>query len=173
MDTLDGLCHQLDHTVVRNLQNSLYKNGFRDTRDVRSFAIAPIRKEDTLYGWLLAVNKKVPSEYLGVLLNSLGDDELGSMEASMLEVAARIIGAQAANHHMFKSLEQLVVDVIRTLVDVVEAKDRYTSGHSSRVAQIARRLAEQLQLSKEECETIYTSGLLHDIGKIGARRGIK
>jgi HD-GYP domain-containing protein (c-di-GMP phosphodiesterase class II) len=167
LDAIDGLSHQTTHAIVRNLQNSLYKNGFRDTQEVRSFALVPIRKEEQLYGWLLAINKKVPRDSVGVLLNSLGDDELGSMEASMLEVAARIIGAQAANHQLFKALEQLVVDVIRILVNVVEAKDPYTSGHSNRVAQIARRLAEQLELSEEECETIYTSGLLHDIGKIG------
>lgn len=168
-DALDEMSHNGCRTQVKNIKNSLHANGFRNTRQVRSFAITPLRKENQLFGWLLAVNKKVPHELSGVLLNSLGDDELGSMEASLLEVAARILGAHAANYQMFKSLEQLVVDVIRTLVNVVEAKDLYTSGHSNRVARIAHRLAEQLQIPSQDCTDIYTAGLLHDIGKIGVR----
>lgn len=169
IELLEGLHHQAQQTIVRNLENPFYRSGFRDAKSVRSFILTPIRKENQLYGWLLAVNKKLPEYSTGVLSNSLADEELGSMEASLLEVAARIIGAQVSNHQMFETLEQLVVDVIQTLVGVVEAKDNYTSGHSNRVAIIARHLAEQLQLSTEQTMDIFTAGLLHDVGKIGVR----
>ena len=50
--------------------------------------------------------------------------------------------------------------------EMVEIKDRYTRGHSKRVAEYARRIAERLGKSKEEQEEIYRAGLLHDVGKI-------
>ena len=50
--------------------------------------------------------------------------------------------------------------------EMVEIKDRYTKGHSKRVAEYARRIAERLGKSKDEQEEIYRAGLLHDVGKI-------
>src|SRR5690606_28460528 len=48
-----------------------------------------------------------------------------------------------------------------------DAKDPYTRGHSERVALVARRLGEELELPEEDLHDIYLSGLLHDVGKIG------
>ena len=50
--------------------------------------------------------------------------------------------------------------------EAVDAKDRYTSGHSKRVAEYARMIAARMGKSKEEQEEIYRAGLLHDVGKI-------
>jgi putative nucleotidyltransferase with HDIG domain len=57
--------------------------------------------------------------------------------------------------------------VVRALTSAIDAKDPYTCGHSDRVARLAVCLARQLGCSKEDLNTIYLSGLLHDIGKIG------
>lgn len=61
-----------------------------------------------------------------------------------------------------KSIE----DTVFSFVEIIEARDTYTGGHSKRVAQYAQLIAEDLKLTKEECEKIYKAGLLHDIGKI-------
>ncbi|MBQ7585698.1 MAG: HD-GYP domain-containing protein [Desulfovibrionaceae bacterium] len=58
------------------------------------------------------------------------------------------------------------------LAKAVDAKDRYTSGHSTRVASYAREIAKRLGKSEEEQEKIYVLGLLHDIGKIGVPEAI-
>ena len=55
---------------------------------------------------------------------------------------------------------------MNTLSNAVDAKDYYTNGHSIRVAEYSRLLAQRLGLSKERQEEIYYAGLLHDIGKI-------
>ena len=49
----------------------------------------------------------------------------------------------------------------------IDAKDRYTHGHSKRVAEYSERIAKAAGMSKEECEEIYFAALLHDVGKIG------
>ena len=52
------------------------------------------------------------------------------------------------------------------LVSAIEAKDRYTNGHSKRVAEYSRSIARSAGKSEEECEDIYFAALLHDVGKI-------
>ena len=62
--------------------------------------------------------------------------------------------------------EKMLTEMIDALSNTVDAKDRYTSGHSKRVAQYARILAERMGLNKEQQKRIYIAGLLHDVGKI-------
>ena len=63
-------------------------------------------------------------------------------------------------------IKALFVQTVTALSDVVDAKDRYTSGHSKRVAEYSRMIAKRLGKSTEEQEEIYYAGLLHDVGKI-------
>jgi HD-GYP domain-containing protein (c-di-GMP phosphodiesterase class II) len=49
----------------------------------------------------------------------------------------------------------------------IDARDAYTRGHSRRVGRYARGIGRQLQLAHDDCERLYLTGLLHDIGKIG------
>ncbi len=60
-------------------------------------------------------------------------------------------------------------ETIRTLSNALDAKDEYTNGHSHRVAEYSVKIAEQLNLSPKEIETVKTAALLHDIGKIGIK----
>lgn len=57
-------------------------------------------------------------------------------------------------------------NMIRALVRTIDAKDRYTNGHSLRVADYANEIAKRMKKSPEEQEKIYYAGLLHDVGKI-------
>lgn len=61
----------------------------------------------------------------------------------------------------------LFEETTEALANAIDAKDKYTRGHSARVATISRMIAEDAGFSKEECEQIYFSALLHDVGKIG------
>ena len=64
-------------------------------------------------------------------------------------------------------LEQLSDEMVETLADTIDAKDRYTNGHSFRVSRYAVALARQLGWSEEEVDELEREALLHDIGKIG------
>ena len=63
-----------------------------------------------------------------------------------------------------KTIKELFVQTVTALSEAVDAKDRYTSGHSKRVAEYSRMLAARMGKSKDEQEEIYRAGLLHDIG---------
>lgn len=54
----------------------------------------------------------------------------------------------------------------------LDARDRYTESHSIRVADLAGRMGELLELGDREVEAIRTAGSLHDLGKIGVRDDI-
>lgn len=63
--------------------------------------------------------------------------------------------------------EQMFEQTTEALANAIDAKDRYTNGHSQRVAEYSRKIARAVGKSEEECGRIYYSALLHDVGKIG------
>ena len=67
---------------------------------------------------------------------------------------------------------QSLINGVQTLVHALEAKDAYTSGHSSRVSRYAVKTAVLLGYAGERLEQIRLGGELHDIGKIGTREDI-
>lgn len=66
-----------------------------------------------------------------------------------------------------KALHRLFGQTVTALVNAIDSKDKYTHGHSSRVAEYSRAIAELSGMSEEDCERVYYSALLHDVGKIG------
>ena len=66
-----------------------------------------------------------------------------------------------------QKLEKLSVQVVTALAGTVDAKDKYTNGHSQRVADYAKEISRRLGKSEKFQQDIYFMGLLHDIGKIG------
>ncbi len=63
--------------------------------------------------------------------------------------------------------ENLLLRVVQTLAEAIDAKDTYTNGHSSRVAKYSREIARRYGCSLKQQDEIYMMGLLHDVGKIG------
>ncbi len=66
-----------------------------------------------------------------------------------------------------KEYRDIVEQSLLTFAGTIDAKDKYTNGHSTRVALYSREIARRMGLSEEQQERIYYVGLLHDIGKIG------
>ena len=71
-----------------------------------------------------------------------------------------------------QELEDAYLQIARTLVLTLEARDPYTRGHSERVAQLARQIAFEMGFSQEEIKKIESAARLHDLGKIGIPDGI-
>lgn len=68
--------------------------------------------------------------------------------------------------------ERMFRQVIDTLVAVVDRRDPYAAGHSARVGQIARAIAEEMRLPTEQIETAEIAGLLMNFGKVLVPRDI-
>lgn len=97
---------------------------------------------------------------------------LGSRAAVSIENARLYESLVDTNEdliHANVSLEENFKQTIIGFAHALEESDRYTRGHSERVATYARLIAVGLHLPNEEIETVVKSGLLHDVGKIGIR----
>ena len=146
---------------------------------VNSCLLVPVATGSTRLGWLVAINKHARTTSTSTCtaaslqtgsprhLDLLRDAEFGTFEASLMNATAVILAAHGKNCSLFREKELLLKGVIRSMINAIDAKDSYTCGHSDRVAEFARMIAQELKLPTEECERIHMTGLLHDVGKIG------
>ncbi len=133
-----------------------HSQGFDDWpfAGMRQAVVVPLMEGENLIGWLATFNHDKNREF-------------GSSEASLLSSVAAILGIHAGNIELYRQQAEFLAGVVRALTSAIDAKDPYTCGHSDRVARVAVKLADRLGCDGQELETIYLSGLLHDIGKIG------
>lgn len=124
----------------------------REIPELRNFVLCSIGDPGQQFGWLVHCN--APGEF-------------GSVQASLLQSIARILGTHLRNRELFQQNEDLYMSFVQSMVSTIDAKDAYTRGHSERVALVGKILAEQLGLPAKEIDDIHLSGLLHDIGKVG------
>ncbi len=70
------------------------------------------------------------------------------------------------------TLERANLQFAGALIATLDARDRYTAGHSAAVAIYSRDIAERMGLTREIQDQAYLCGLVHDIGKIGLPPGL-
>jgi PAS domain S-box-containing protein/putative nucleotidyltransferase with HDIG domain len=101
--------------------------------------------------------KKVP------ILNANGEPEylLGISE----DITERK-KVEDALQQTLASLKKAVSITIQVMVSAVEARDPYTSGHQTRVADLACAIAREMKLSRDQIEAIRLAASIHDIGKL-------
>lgn len=62
---------------------------------------------------------------------------------------------------------EIILQAMNTFAGLIDSKDPYTSGHSTRVAIYASEIARRMGMSEDEVRTMYYIALMHDCGKIG------
>jgi putative nucleotidyltransferase with HDIG domain len=85
------------------------------------------------------------------LVNAIADQASGAIRRAMLH----------------GQLEEILLQTVVSLAKAIDARDSYTGDHSQRMADMATRISQAINLSEPEIEAVYWAGLLHDIGKIG------
>ncbi|MBN1589063.1 MAG: HD-GYP domain-containing protein [Pirellulales bacterium] len=121
---------------------------------VRQLIVVPLVEGDNLFGWLAAINHRDGLEF-------------GSIEANLMHSVATILGIHSGNINLYRQQSEMFAGVVRAMVSAIDAKDPYTRGHSDRVARVSVCLAQELGCDERTLTSIYLSGLLHDVGKIG------
>ncbi len=120
---------------------------------------APLIANDKVIGAIEAVNKK------GHLSFSKEDMDVFVALANMSAIAIQ-------NAQYYKELHRLFLSTVKSIVNAIEAKDKYTRGHSERVTKYSIMLAKYLRFDDEFIERIQLAALLHDVGKIGIDESI-
>jgi putative nucleotidyltransferase with HDIG domain len=151
--------HVATEPLVLNRAATSFPNWFYP--EVHELISVPIREGNKLFGWLIAINHTGAGE----ITNS--EVEFGTVEACLMASVATILGIHAGNITLYREQNEFFASVVRALTSAIDAKDQYTCGHSDRVARLSVRLAREMGCTTEQLNTIYLSGLLHDIGKIG------
>ena len=70
-------------------------------------------------------------------------------------------------YRRFVEVREMFTETVRSLAEAVDKRDKFTSGHSHRVQEIAMDIGRVMKVSDDELEVLEWGGLLHDIGKIG------
>jgi putative nucleotidyltransferase with HDIG domain len=92
--------------------------------------------------------------------------QLSSWAGFLILASAAVGTLYELNERKFQDLRNAYVGILEILSKYLESTDRYTKGHSVRVAELAMETAIALDLHRSEVENIRVAGLLHDIGKI-------
>ncbi len=76
------------------------------------------------------------------------------------------------NAKLHRDLQESYLELVMSLAEAVEIKDRYTRGHSELVSRYAAAVAARLGMTEKEIEVVRRAGMLHDVGKIGIDEAI-
>jgi len=96
----------------------------------------------------------------------------GEEDLELLSAIGHQAGLAIERTQLIERLEDLFIGAIRTLVETIDAKDRYTHGHSERVTGYALALADVAAVAPHDREIVELAGLLHDVGKIGVPEAV-
>lgn len=108
------------------------------------------------------------NEYLGAIVLS-GSDRIGIRESQYRELVAfspyllPLFESAALQEILLTSY----LDTIETLAMALEAKDKYTRGHSNMVCAYATSIARKMGFDGRRLQAIEIGSMMHDIGKIG------
>jgi response regulator RpfG family c-di-GMP phosphodiesterase len=121
---------------------------------VSSIIATPLRMRSRVIGILIAVSFSRAKKF----------DE---GQRKLLTMVSDRAAAAIENARLYEDLKATFRQTIRGLASAIDKMDRYTSGHSERVAAYAQILAIKLGLGEEQVEIVRQAALMHDIGKIG------
>ncbi len=124
------------------------------THAVTSTITVPLRMQKRLLGWIS-------------LLSWTPNKKFTEGQRKLLSIIASRAAAAIENAHLYEDLQATFQQTIQSLANTIDKMDKYTAGHSERVALYASRLARWLGLDEREIEIVRQAALMHDLGKVG------
>ena len=116
--------------------------------------VAPVIFKDKLIG-VVGLGPKVSNTFYS-------DDEL-----RLLGALLNLAGISIENARLFSKITETYTDVVRAMVSAIEARDKYTRGHTERVTRYANAFGRGLALNAGEMQTLMLGAVLHDVGYVG------
>jgi HD-GYP domain-containing protein (c-di-GMP phosphodiesterase class II) len=163
---IDTLIDSIPRDAPSLEENYFIVNDSRTTSGYEGHAPAPYR--------FLAVKMKHKGNFYGWMgLVSFNLNEIfRRSELRLLNSMAEQIAVVITNSDLYRDLERFVINMVKSLVYAIEAKDDYTRGHSERVCRYSLLMAERMGLNEERKKVLQWSSILHDSGKIGIPESI-
>jgi len=175
-DYIARLCAMPVHELAGRKCHDVVGCGIGDTPGVCPMrkSIASLDTETAEY-----YHKKSNRHFLLQSTPVMGDEGLLSVYSviditGLKEKEKKLIQGKDAFFNMLKDLDTsyrelkaLFDGLVFAFVNALDAKSRWTRGHSERVTAYALSIAKEMGLTESELETLKTASILHDIGKIG------
>ena len=146
-----------DYFIVND--SSITPEYMRLHHDPYRFLAVKVQHDGNFGGWLGLVSFNL-------------EELFRQSELRLLKSMAGQISVLLANTDLYHDLERFVINVVKSLVYAIEAKDAYTHGHSERVNRYCMLMADRLDLDEKQKEVLNWASILHDIGKIGIPENI-
>jgi PAS domain S-box-containing protein len=131
---------------------------------------APLIVEDEIIGVLSVQSDDLTEEDIPAITAFANQMAAAWHKASLLQDLQRSLAereqAQEELQRTAETLRKTLGATIQAMAATVETRDPYTAGHQRRVADLARAIADEMGLSKEQIDGIRMAGLIHDLGKI-------
>lgn len=126
----------------------------------RSAIVQPLADDETVYGTIIVGGK-------------IGEDaQVNSFDLKILGATAEHVRIFLNNVGLYDDLQKMFLGTLEAITASIDAKDRYTCGHSRRVAYLSRELAMRAGLDAAVVERVHIAGLVHDVGKIGVPEAV-
>ncbi len=102
-----------------------------------------------------------------------GDDpQVSSYDTQLIATASAFLGTFFENVSLLNEQNALFLGSLQAMTAAIDAKDRYTCGHSERVAHLATELSRLVGFTQQQAERVHITGLVHDVGKIGVPESV-
>lgn len=123
---------------------------------------------------MMIVPLKIREKVFGVLTASVqhGGARFTEKDLYYLHFMAQNAANAIENLALYENIYENLFATLYAFVNAIEARDRYTQQHSSRVTRFSTIIGQELGCTSEELDTLNFAGHLHDIGKIGIRDDI-
>jgi response regulator RpfG family c-di-GMP phosphodiesterase len=117
----------------------------------------------------ISVPLKIRLEIIGMLnvYSYTRSNKFSEGQRKMLSILGDRASSAIDNARLYRNLQESFQQTIQGFARAMEAKDPYTHGHSDRVMQYSRLIADGLGFDPTAAEKIRTAALMHDVGKIG------
>jgi HD-GYP domain-containing protein (c-di-GMP phosphodiesterase class II) len=100
------------------------------------------------------------------------DPQISTFDTGLVEAAASQISPFLETTALYAEQHAMFMGTLSALTSAIDAKDKYTCGHSGRVAFLAAALAQMIGLEGDVVERVHIAGLVHDVGKIGVPEAV-
>jgi HD-GYP domain-containing protein (c-di-GMP phosphodiesterase class II) len=120
---------------------------------IRSLLSVPLMMENVVFGTLTVYSST---------LHKYTKEEIQLLDSFATQAAIAI-----ENKRLLIIVKHNLINITRSLAEAIDAKDKYTRGHSERTTWYAVATAREMNMSESRIEALEIATLLHDIGKIG------
>ncbi|MCD6416101.1 MAG: HD domain-containing protein [Planctomycetes bacterium] len=147
--------YETGHAML--LSDPMTKKGMPDSvlsQPVHSIMCVPMRARIGQVGVI----------YVDRLLGSLPFEK---SDLKLFTTIANQAGIAVRRAQLTRQVESLFRDAVRTVINLVEIKDKYTYSHSERVTAVALLVGDLMSFSKKDQRDLEVAALLHDVGKLG------